>query len=78
MVICSTRAALLQPEFPALKPTLPTGALPVLEVAGVLYPQSKAIEMYIARKAGLYPADTGLAFVVDVVPEVCFVSGPQS
>ncbi len=62
--------AVVQPEFGALKPTLPTGSLPNLDLGGVLYPQSKAIEMYVARKAGLYPVDTELALIVDVVREV--------
>ena len=56
-------------EFVALKPTLPAGQLPVLEVDGVAIPQSKAIEGYAARVAGVYPTDFLQAAKVDVVRE---------
>jgi prostaglandin-H2 D-isomerase / glutathione transferase len=61
---------LVQEEFGALKPTLPAGQVPVLQINGEYFPQSKAIEQYVARKAGLYPIDTEQAFIVDIVREV--------
>ncbi|RLN98810.1 hypothetical protein BBJ28_00018997 [Nothophytophthora sp. Chile5] len=44
-------------DFPALKPKLPFGLLPVLEVDGTVYAQSMAIARYAAKIAGLYPSD---------------------
>ncbi|OWY98337.1 Glutathione S-transferase [Phytophthora megakarya] len=44
-------------DFAALKPTLPFGQVPVLEVDGVVYAQSMAISRYAAKLAGLYPSD---------------------
>lgn len=43
-------------DWPALKPTTPYGHLPLLNVSGVIYTQSLAIQNYIARMNGLYPA----------------------
>jgi glutathione S-transferase len=40
--------------FAQLKPTLPFGQLPVLEVNGIVIPQSVAITRYLAREHGLY------------------------
>lgn len=45
-------------EWAALKPQMPFGQVPVLEVDGKYLAQSKAIEMYAARLTGLYPTDT--------------------
>lgn len=45
--------------------------LPALQLpSGKFLPQSAAIERYLARKGGVYPSDTDLAYVVDVVKEV--------
>ena len=44
-------------EFPALKPTLPFGQLPVLQHDGITLSQSHAIARYVARLAGLYGKD---------------------
>lgn len=55
--------------FSALKPSLPLGQLPVLEVDGVTYPQSMAIARYAARIGGLYPTDPLEALLVDTVLE---------
>lgn len=41
------------PEFGALKPTLPAGQLPVLEVDGTMYTQSGAILRWAGKKTGL-------------------------
>uniref|UniRef100_A0A8C5PBM5 glutathione transferase n=1 Tax=Leptobrachium leishanense TaxID=445787 RepID=A0A8C5PBM5_9ANUR len=40
-------------EWPALKPSIPYGQLPVLEIDGVTYHQSLAIARYLAKQAGL-------------------------
>ncbi|XP_053559408.1 hematopoietic prostaglandin D synthase [Bombina bombina] len=41
------------PDWPAIKPTIPYGKLPVLEIDGVIYHQSLAVGRYLAKKAGL-------------------------
>ncbi|KAL3668098.1 hypothetical protein V7S43_006962 [Phytophthora oleae] len=53
------------PDFPALKPTLPFGQLPNLEVDGNIFAQSMAITRYAAKLAGLYPSDALDALKVD-------------
>lgn len=57
------------PEFMELKQSgaLPLGALPVLEVDGLVVPQTAAILRYVARLAApsLYPSDPMEALVVD-------------
>ncbi|KAM4809506.1 hematopoietic prostaglandin D synthase [Rhinophrynus dorsalis] len=40
-------------EWPTIKPCIPYGQLPVLEIDGVIFNQSLAIGRYLARKAGL-------------------------
>ncbi|VDD97622.1 unnamed protein product [Enterobius vermicularis] len=42
-------------EWPQLKPKMPYGQVPVLEVDGVQIPQSAAIFRYLARQFGLVP-----------------------
>jgi len=54
-------------DFPALKPTLPCGQLPVLNVDGKVYTQSAAIARYAAKIAGLYPNDPLAALEADSV-----------
>ncbi|KAK1939309.1 Glutathione S-transferase [Phytophthora citrophthora] len=49
-----------------LKPTLPFGQLPVLELDGVVYAQSMAITRYAAKLAGLYPSDALNALKADM------------
>ncbi|XP_046580253.1 probable glutathione S-transferase 6 [Haliotis rubra] len=41
-------------EWPALKPKMPFGQVPVLEVDGRMFSESVAITNYLARKFGLY------------------------
>lgn len=41
-------------DLAELKPTLPLGQLPVLQVDGTIYAQSMAIARYAAKLAGLY------------------------
>ncbi|EEY69352.1 glutathione S-transferase, putative [Phytophthora infestans T30-4] len=53
-------------DFAALKPTLPLGQVPVLELDGMVYGQSMAIARYAAKIAGLYPSDATEALKVDV------------
>ena len=56
-------------RFPALKPELPFGSLPVLDVetrAGTISAaQSNAILRFVGRRAGLYPTDDVRALKVD-------------
>ncbi|XP_063314689.1 hematopoietic prostaglandin D synthase [Pelobates fuscus] len=40
-------------EWPALKPSIVYGQLPILEIDGVVYHQSIAIARYLAKQAGL-------------------------
>ncbi|NP_001083518.1 prostaglandin D2 synthase, hematopoietic a [Xenopus laevis] len=40
-------------DWPALKPSIPYGQLPVVEIDGVIFNQSLAIGRYLAKKAGL-------------------------
>ncbi|KAF1324562.1 Glutathione s-transferase, partial [Globisporangium splendens] len=56
-------------NFPELKPKLPFGQLPALEVDGTLYAQSMAIARYAARVGGLYPQDPVDALRVDMISE---------
>ncbi|KAE8991455.1 hypothetical protein PF010_g18428 [Phytophthora fragariae] len=53
-------------DFPALKPTLPFGQVPALEVNGTSYAQSMAIARYAAKLSGLYPSDPVKALKVDM------------
>jgi glutathione S-transferase len=55
-------------DWAALKPTMPFGALPVLEVDGRRISQSNAINHYVGRLAGLYPEDPWQAAECD---EIC-------
>ncbi|MCA9522072.1 MAG: glutathione S-transferase [Myxococcales bacterium] len=45
------------PEFRELKPELPYGSLPVLEIDGIIVAQSTAINRLVGRLTGLYPDD---------------------
>ncbi|GAB9468303.1 Glutathione s-transferase [Globisporangium polare] len=57
-------------EMPALKPSLPLGQLPVLQVDGsTVYSQSFAIARYAAALSGLNPKDPVDAMRVDMVSE---------
>ncbi|POM65521.1 Glutathione S-transferase [Phytophthora palmivora] len=52
-------------DFVALKPTLPFGQVPILEVDGTVHAQSMAIARYAAKLAGLYPSDALEALKAD-------------
>lgn len=54
-------------EFGELKPTLPNGQVPVLEVDGYPLPQSMAILRYVGKLGGLYPTDDLEAAKCDAV-----------
>jgi len=62
------------PDWPALKPTLPFGTMPVLEVDGVYIGQTIAINGFLARKTGLAgktEVEQGLAeAIVDHVKDI--------
>ncbi|KAH7476729.1 hypothetical protein PRIC1_002760 [Phytophthora ramorum] len=55
--------------FLALKPSLPLGQVPVLEVDGTTYSQSMAIARYAAKLSGLYPQDPAQCLRIDMVSE---------
>ncbi|CAM9421625.1 unnamed protein product [Laminaria digitata] len=52
-------------EFAALKPGLPNGQVPILEVGGKVLPQSGAQLRYVGKLAGLYPEDPEEAAFAD-------------
>ncbi|TYZ63604.1 hypothetical protein PybrP1_002548 [[Pythium] brassicae (nom. inval.)] len=56
-------------EFGALKPTLPFGQVPTIEVDGVTYSQSAGMARYAAKLAGLYPEDPVAALRNDMISE---------
>merc|ERR1711963_375561 len=56
-----------QSDWPALKPTMPFGQLPVLNISGVEYAQSLAIQKFLAIKAGLYPKSPREQLVTDMI-----------
>lgn len=55
--------------FAAMKPTLPLGQVPILEVDGVVYVQSMAMARFAAKISGLYPHDPVTALRVDMIAE---------
>ncbi|GMF09523.1 unnamed protein product [Phytophthora lilii] len=64
--VAFTDARVAHADFPAMKPTLPFGQLPVLEVDGAVYAQSMAIARYAAKVVGLYPSDAVQALKADM------------
>ncbi|KAG7387318.1 hypothetical protein PHYPSEUDO_014497 [Phytophthora pseudosyringae] len=64
--VAFTDSRIAHADFAALKPTLPFGQVPVLEVDGTVYSQSMAIVRYAAKIAGLYPSDALEALKVDM------------
>lgn len=59
-------------EFAKLKPALPFGQLPVLQVDGKVFSQSVAIARFAAQLAGLCPVDPVEALQVDmIVDSIC-------
>ncbi|CAM9191321.1 unnamed protein product [Scytosiphon promiscuus] len=65
-------------DWPALKPTTPYGKLPLLEVDGVVIPQSFAQLRYVGKIGGLYPNDPIEAAVCDAAADaVVDINGPM-
>lgn len=56
-------------EWPKIKPTMPMGQVPVLEIDGKPYHQSKAISRYIAKKGNLYGSNELEALEIDAAVE---------
>lgn len=57
-------------EFGKLRDDMPLGALPVVEIDGVLYTQGNAMCRYFGSLAGLFPSDPWQAFLCDEVLEI--------
>ncbi|DAZ93227.1 TPA: hypothetical protein N0F65_005081 [Lagenidium giganteum] len=60
-------ARLTGEQFGALKPSLPLGQLPAVEIDGKTFSQSIAIARYGAKLSGAYPSDSVKALRVDMV-----------
>lgn len=60
-----------RPEWLALKPNTPYGALPILTEDGRSLAQSNAILAYLGRKHGLHPADPWAAAEHEAVMHSC-------
>lgn len=60
-----------RPEWMALKPSTPYGALPILTEDGRTLAQSNAILVYVGRKYGMHPADTWAAAEHEAVMQSC-------
>jgi len=54
-------------DWPTLKPTMPFGQLPVLNISGTEYAQSLAIQAFIAKEFGLYPTNNRDALMTDQI-----------
>lgn len=52
-------------DWPAMKPTTPLGAMPVVKIDGDMHCQSSALLRYAGKLAGWYPEDPLQALVVD-------------
>jgi glutathione S-transferase len=68
------------PEFAEVRKATPFGQVPVLHVDGVQVTQCDAINRYVGKLAGLYPADPLQALYCDevmyVVEEASVILGP--
>jgi len=58
------------PDWGALKPKTPGGALPVIEVDGKVYTQSAAIARWAGKKSGMYPKDDLEALKCDEIMDI--------
>lgn len=54
-------------EFGQLVPTLPLGAVPVIDIDGTRYTQSNALLRFYGKQAGLYPENAWEAYKADEV-----------
>jgi glutathione S-transferase len=57
-------------EWPAVKPTMPFGQMPLYQEGALVIPQSHAIYRHLARKYGLYGQDERERVRCDIVEEV--------
>lgn len=53
-------------QWPAIKPTMPFGKVPVLEIDGKVLNQSTAITCYLSKKAGLAGSDDWESMLIDI------------
>ncbi|KAF0773648.1 glutathione S-transferase-like [Aphis craccivora] len=53
-------------QWPALKPTMPFGKVPTLEIDGKVLNQSTAITRYLSKKAGLAGSDDWESLLIDI------------
>ena len=61
-------------DWGALKPSIPSGALPVIKKDGKCFAESNALLRWAGKKAGLYPTDRhadDAAQAVDEVLDIC-------
>ena len=59
-------------EWPDVKPTMPLGQVPVLDMGGQKYPQSLAIAAYLAREFDLYGNSNLDSLKIDVIAQTVF------
>lgn len=60
-----TDAIIERAQWPSIKPHMPFGQLPVLDVDGKLLAESGAIDRYVAKLVNLYPDDPWEAALAD-------------
>lgn len=53
-------------QWPALKPNMPFGKVPTLEIDGKVLNQSTAITRYLSKKAGLAGSDDWESLLIDI------------
>ncbi|CAI6346405.1 unnamed protein product [Macrosiphum euphorbiae] len=53
-------------EWPSVKPTMPFGKIPVLEIDGKVLNQSTALCRYLSKKAGLAGSDDWESLLIDI------------
>ncbi|VVC36045.1 Thioredoxin-like fold,Glutathione S-transferase, N-terminal,Glutathione S-transferase, C-terminal- [Cinara cedri] len=53
-------------QWPSIKPTMPFGKVPVLEIDGKVVNQSTAITRYLSKKAGLAGDDEWESLLIDI------------
>ncbi|KAL5235184.1 hypothetical protein ACI65C_002594 [Semiaphis heraclei] len=53
-------------QWPSIKPTMPFGQVPILEIDGKILNQSIAICRYLAKKAGLAGKDEWESLLIDI------------
>ncbi|XP_022173688.1 glutathione S-transferase-like [Myzus persicae] len=53
-------------QWPSIKPTMPFGRVPILEIDGKILNQSVAITRYLSKKAGLAGSDDWESLLMDI------------